>query len=87
MNNHLNFSEFPWHILRHIFLLKDHKTIKKDRKIDRSLRGRLIIRENNHARNKRFQLPVIPTANQILWHCSNSQSALRSKSGRSIISL
>ena len=25
-----------------------------------------------------FQLPVIPTANLILWHCSNSQSALRS---------
>ena len=25
----------------------------------------------------------MPTANQILWHCSNSQSALRPKSGRS----
>ena len=51
--------------------------------MDPSLRRRLIIRENNHARNKRFQLPLIPTANQILWHCSNSQSALRPKSGRS----
>ena len=60
---------------------------KKDSKIDPSLRRRLIIRENNHARtharNKRFQLPLIPTANQILWHCSNNQSALQPKSGRS----
>ena len=41
----------------------------------------------NHSRtkirNKRFQLPLISTANQILWYCSNSQSALRPKSGRS----
>ena len=43
---------------------------------------RRIIHEHNHARNKPFQLPAFPTANQILWHCSNSQSALRSKSGR-----
>ena len=57
---------------------------KKDSKIDPSLRRRLIIRENNHARthartharNKRFQLPLIPTANQILWHCSNNQSLI-----------
>ena len=60
---------------------------KKDSKIDPSLRRRLIIRENNHARtharNNRFQLPLIPTANQILWHCSNNQSALQPKSGRS----
>ena len=56
---------------------------KKDSKIDPSLRRRLITLENNHARNKRFSLPFIPTANQILWHCSNSQSALRPKSGRS----
>ena len=48
------FSEFPWYILRHIFL-----TAKST-----------------------FQLPAFPTANQILWHCSNSQSALRPKSGR-----
>ena len=34
----------------------------------------------SHARNKCFQLPVIPTANQVLWHCSKSQSALRPKS-------
>ena len=47
----------------------------------------IIIRENNHARNKRFQLPLIPTANQILWHCSNSQSALRPKSGRNELKL
>ena len=26
------FSEFPWHILRHIFLPQDHKTIKKTAK-------------------------------------------------------
>ena len=54
---------------------------KKDSKINPSLRPRLIIRENNQARNKLFQLPLIPTANQILWHCSNSQSALQPKSG------
>ena len=59
------------------------KNNKKDSKIDPSFRRRRIIRENNHKRNKRFQLPLIPTANQILWHCSNSQSALRPKSGRS----
>ena len=47
----------------------------------------IINRENNHERNKRFQLPLIPTANQILWHCSNSQSALRSKSGRNELKL
>ena len=29
---------------------------------------------------KRFQLRMIPPANQILWHCSDSQSALRTKS-------
>ena len=74
------FSEFSWHILRHIFLPQNNK---KDRKIDPSLRQRRIIRENNRARNKSFQLPLIPTTNQILWHCSNSQSPLRSKSGRS----
>ena len=55
---------------------------KKDSKVDPSLRRRRIIHENNHARNKRFQLPSFPGANQILWHCSNSQSALRPKSGR-----
>ena len=55
---------------------------KKDSKIDLSLRRQRIIHENNHERNKRFQLPAFPTANQILWHCSNSQSALRPKSGR-----
>ena len=54
---------------------------EKGSKIDPSLRRRQIIHENNHVRNKRFQLPVFPTANQILWHCSNSQSALRPKSG------
>ena len=59
------------------------KNNKNDSKIDPSLRRRRIIRENNHARNKRSQLPLIPTANQILWRCSNSQSALRPKSGRS----
>ena len=32
-------------------------------------------------RNKHFQLPLIPTANQILWHCSNSQSVLPQTSG------
>ena len=32
----------------------------------------------SQARNKSFKLPVIPTANLILWHCSNSQSALQS---------
>ena len=55
---------------------------KKDNKIDPSLRRRRIVHENNHARNKRFQLPAFPTADQILWHCSNSQSALRPKSSR-----
>ena len=45
--------------------------------MDPFLRRRRIIHENNHARNKRFQLPAFPTANQILWHCSNSESALR----------
>ena len=55
---------------------------KKDSNIDPCLHRRRITHENNHARNKRFQLPAFPTANQILWHCSNSQSALRSKSGR-----
>ena len=29
MNQKSEFSEFPWHILRHIFLPSDHKTIKK----------------------------------------------------------
>ena len=47
---------------------------------------RRIIHENNHARNKHFQLPAFPTANQILWHCSDSQSALRPKSGRNVVS-
>ena len=55
---------------------------KNDSIIDLSLRRRRVIRENNHERNKSFQLPAFPTANQILWHCSNSQSALRPKSGR-----
>ena len=55
----------------------------KDSKIDLSLRRQRIIHENNHAWNKRFQLPLILTANQILRHCSTSQSALRPKSGRS----
>ena len=51
---------------------------KKDGKNDPSpRRRRWIIHENNHSRNKRFQLPLIPSTNQILWHCSNSQSALR----------
>ena len=27
------FAEFPWHILRHIFLPQDHKTIKKTAKL------------------------------------------------------
>ena len=54
----------------------------KDSKIDPSLRLRRIIHENNRARNNGFQLPAFPTANQILWHCSNSQSALWPKSGR-----
>ena len=31
-----------------------------------SLRWRRITRENNHARNKHFQLPLIPRANKIL---------------------
>ena len=47
-----------------------------------SLRRRRIIYENNHARNKHFQLPLISTANHILRHFYNSQSALRPKSGR-----
>ena len=55
---------------------------KKDSKTDLSLRRRRIIHQKNHERNKRFQLPAFPTANQIVWHCSNSQSALRPKSGR-----
>ena len=50
--------------------------------MDPFLRRRRIIHENNHARNQRFQLPAFPKANQNLWHCSNSQSALRPKSGR-----
>ena len=32
----------------------------------------------SQARIKSFKLPVIPTANLILWHCSHSQSALQS---------
>ena len=59
------------------------QNINTDSKIDPSLRRRRMIHENNSARNKRFQLPLIPTANQIVWNCSNSQSALRPKSGRS----
>ena len=55
----------------------------KDSKIDPSLRRQQIIHDNNHERNKRFQLPLIPTVNQILWHCSDSQSALWPQSGRS----
>ena len=55
---------------------------EKDSKINLSLRRRRIIQENNHERNKRFQLPAFVTANQILWHCSNRQSALRPKSGQ-----
>ena len=62
-------------IIGHI-LAWDHKTIKKYSKIDPSLRRWRIIYENNHSRKKRFQLPLILTANQILWHCSNSQSVL-----------
>ena len=70
------FSEFPWHILRQIFLPQDRKTIKKTAKSFSPLTA------DHSWRNKRFQLPLIPTANHILWHCSNSQSALRTKSGR-----
>ena len=59
----------------------------KIRQQNPSLRWRRIIHEvfsvlsAKRGRIKHFQLPVILTANQILWHCSNSQSALRPKSG------
>ena len=75
MDNHPNFLNFHgtyWGT-------QDRKTIIK-RQQNLSF---WIICKNNHARNKRFQLPLIPTANQILWHCSNSQLALRPKSSRS----
>ena len=70
------FSEFPWYILRQIFLPQDRKTIKKTAKSFSPLTA------DHSLRNKRFQLPLIPTANHILWHFSNSHSALRAKSGR-----
>ena len=53
------------------------------RKIDPSLRRRLNTRENNATTRGISDFNFIPTGNQILWHCSNSQSALRQKSGRS----
>ena len=60
---------------------------KKDSKIDPSLRRRRIIHENNHARNKRFQLPAFLTANQILWHCSYGQNlAVTSTNVREFVS-
>ena len=86
-------AEFPWHILG---IFPYHKTVKKIKNTEKSFflptadhshRSFASIQKifecYSHARNKRFQLPVIPKANQILWHCSNSQSALRPKSGRS----
>ena len=75
------FSEFPWHILRQIFLPQDRKTIKKTAKSFSPLTA------DHSPRNKRFQLPLIPTANHILWHCSNSQSALRTNLAASSTSL
>ena len=78
------FSEFPWYILRHIFWPQDRKTIKKGSKI---LPSAPIIHEDfsvlsTKQGKKHIQLPLISTANQMLWHCSYSQSALRPKSGR-----
>ena len=65
------------HIKAYFLTIRPYNN-KEDGKNDPSLRRRWrIIHENNHSRNKRFQLPLIPTANEILWHCSNSQSALR----------
>ena len=33
--------------------------------------------ENNHERNKDFQLPAFPTANQSLWHFVTANVTLR----------
>ena len=65
------------HIKAYFLTIRPYNN-KEDGKNDPSLRRRRrIIHDNNHSRNMRFQLPLISTANQILWHCSNSQSALR----------
>ena len=40
------FSEFPWHILRNIFLPQDRKTIRKKKQQNPSLRWRRIIHED-----------------------------------------
>jgi len=92
------FSEFPWHILRHIFLPQDNKTIKKTATsfsplaADHSQRFFSAI---SHVRNKRFQLPLTADHSQRFFSAisharnkrlqlpMNSQSALRPKSGRS----
>ena len=65
------------------------KAYKKDSKILLSADGRsfTIFECCSHARNKCFQLPVIPTANQIQWHCSNGQSVLQPKYGSSSTSV
>ena len=39
MDNHLHFLKFPWHILRHILLPQNRKTIKKGGKIILSAYG------------------------------------------------
>ena len=79
------FSEFPWHILRDIFLPQDRKTIKKKD-------SRFLLSADGGSFTKVFHcyqpseeeaLSTSVDFDQILWHCSNSQSALRPKSGRS----
>ena len=63
-------------IVRHIFLPQDRKTIKKTAKSFSPLtavHSRRFLSATVTRGIERFHLPSIPTANQILWHCSNSQ--------------
>ena len=78
------FSEFPWHILRDIFLPQDRKTIKKDSRFLLSTDGRSFTKVFHcYQPSEEEALSTSVDFDQILWHFSNSQSALRPKSGRS----
>ena len=86
------FSEFPWHMWMHIFLPQDRKAIKKKQQNllssdGGSFRSNVWVLHVQPRKECALLTSVIPIANQILWHCSNSQSALRSKSGRCSTSL
>ena len=75
MNQKYEFSEFPWHILRHIFLPQDHKTIKKAAKsILLSADGGSFTKTTRRGISpfncRRFRQPIrscgiVPTANQL----------------------